>query len=105
MANTLWHTTLSNAHEGHQGIVWTKQMVREKVWCPGIVHQGETMVKACIPCQSVADKPNAEPLQLTVMPDRPYQEVHVDLCGPFCSGENLLVCEDECTHWPEVAIL
>ena len=105
MPNTLWQATLSNAYEGHQGIVRAKQMVREKVWCPGIVHQVETMVKACIPCQSVADKPKAEPLQLTVMPDRPWQEVHVDLCGLFPSRESLLVCEDESTHWPEVAIL
>ena len=31
MPSALWQTTLSNAHEGHQGIVRTKQMVREKV--------------------------------------------------------------------------
>ena len=105
MPSTLWQATLSNAHEGHQGIVRTKQMVREKVWWPGIVHQVETMVKACIPCQSVADTSKAEPLRPTVMPDRPWQEVHVDLCGPFPSGESLLVCEDACTRWPEVAIL
>ena len=105
MPGTLWQATLSNAHEGHQGIVRTKQMVREKVWWPGIVHQVETIGKACIPCQSVADKPKAEPLRPTVMPDRPWQEVHVDLCGPFPSGESLLVCEDACARWPEVAIL
>ena len=63
------------------------------------------MIKACIPCQSVADKSKAEPLRPTVMPDRPWQEVHVDLNGPFPSGESLLVCEDACTRWPEVAIL
>ena len=105
MPSTLWQVTLSNAHEGHQGIVRTKQMVREKVWWPGIVNQVETMVKACIPCQSVADKPKTEPLRPTVMPDRPWQEVHVDLCGPFLSGESLLVCEDACTCWLERAIL
>ena len=37
--------------------------------------------------------------------DRPWQDVHIDLCGPFPSGESLLVCEDACTRWPEVAIL
>ena len=31
MPSALWQATLSNAHEGHQGIVRTKQMVREKV--------------------------------------------------------------------------
>ena len=61
MLSTLWQATLSNAHEGHQGIVRTKQMVRENVWWPGIVQEVETMIKACIPCQSVADKPKVEP--------------------------------------------
>ena len=39
------------------------------------------------------------------MPDRPWQAVHVDLCGPFPCGKSLLVCEDACTRWPEIAIL
>ena len=46
-----------------------------------------------------------EPLRPTVMPGRPWQDVHIDLCGPFPSGESLLVSEDTCTRWPEVAIL
>ncbi|XP_044166581.1 uncharacterized protein LOC122950642 [Acropora millepora] len=98
MPRILWQATLSNAHEGHQGIVRTKQMVREKVWWPGIAQQVEAMVKACLPCQSVAGKSNAEPLRPTMMPDRPWQDVHIDLCGPFPSGESLLVCEDACTR-------
>lgn len=105
MPSTLWQATLSNAHEGHQGIVRTKQMVREKVWWPGIGQQVATMVKACLPCQSVAAKSTVEPLRPTVMPEKPWQEVHIDLCGPFPSGESLLVCEDACTRWPEVVIL
>ena len=108
MPRILWQATLPNAHEGHEGnegIVRTKQMVREKVWWPGIAQEGETMIKACLPCQSVAGKSTAEPLRPTMMPDRPWQDVHIDLCGPFPSGESLLVCEDACTRWPEVAIL
>ena len=105
MPSTLRHATLLNAHEGHQGIVRTMQMVREKVWWPGIVEQVETMVKACLPSQSVAGKSPMEPLRPTEMPDKPWQEVHIDLCGPFPSGESLLVCEDACARWPEVIIL
>ena len=86
MPRIIWQATLSNAQEGHQGIVQTKQMVREKVWWPGIAQQVETMVKACLPCQSVAGKSTAEPLRPTMMPDRPWQDVHIDLCGPFPSG-------------------
>jgi len=102
----LHHATLCNAHEGHQGIVRTKQMIREKVWWPGILRQVEAMVKACLPCQSVAvTKSAVEPLRPSVMPAKPWQEVHIDLCGPFPTGETLLVCEDACSRWPEVVIL
>lgn len=97
--------TLQNAHEGHQGMVRTKQMVRGKVWWPGVDRNIEEMVKACLPCQSVSTKYTAEPLQPTEMPAKPWQVIHIDLCGPFPSGENLLVCEDACTRWPEVVIL
>ena len=45
----------------------------------------------CIPCQSVAGKSTAEPLRLTMMPEWPWKDVHIDLCGPFPSGESLLV--------------
>ena len=33
--------TLMLAHEGHQGIVKTKQRLRTKVWWPGIDHKAE----------------------------------------------------------------
>ena len=105
MPSALWQATLSNAHDGHQGTVRTKQMVREKVWWPGIMQQVETMVKVCLPCQSVGGRPTAEPLPPMEMPDRPWQEVHIDLRGPFPSGESLLICEDAGTRWPEVVIL
>jgi len=62
LPSTLLQATLSNVHEGHQGIAQTKQMVREKVWWPGIVQEVETMVEAYIPCQSVENKSKAEPL-------------------------------------------
>ena len=40
------------AHIGHQGIVKTKQLLREKVWFPGIDRLAEEVIKACTPCQA-----------------------------------------------------
>ena len=102
---SLQKAVLHSAHEGHQGIVRTKHMVREKVWWPGIDKQIEEMIKTCIPCQSMAPKSPPEPLQPSTMPDMPWQTIHVDLCGPFPTGESLLVCEDACTRWPEVELV
>ena len=80
-------------------------MVREKVWWPGIDREIKLMIKSCLPCQSMAPKAALEPLRPTTMPNKPWQGIHIDLCGPFPTGESLLVCEDACTRWPEVVIL
>ena len=39
------------AHEGHQGIFRTKQLISEKVWFVNIDKQVEEFCKGCIPCQ------------------------------------------------------
>lgn len=44
---------ISLAHEGHQGVVKTKKLIREKAWFPGIDRQAETMIAGCILCQAV----------------------------------------------------
>ena len=49
---SLRRRVLSIAHEGHQGIVKTKMLVRSKVWWPGIDKQAKQMVKDCLPCQA-----------------------------------------------------
>ncbi len=105
VAKALRASILKSAHQGHQGIVRTKQMVREKVWWPGIDRKIESMIKSCLPCQSMAPKAAPEPLRPTAMPDKPWQDIHIDLCGPFPTGESLLVCEDACIRWPKVVIL
>lgn len=53
--------TLQNAHEGHQGMVRIKHMIRGNVWWPGVDSNIEEMIKACLPCQSVSSKYTAEP--------------------------------------------
>ena len=37
----------SLAHEGHQGIVKTKKLLREKVWFPGIDQKVAQMIEGC----------------------------------------------------------
>ena len=88
---------LKSAHQGDEGVVRTKQMVREKVWWPGN-REIELMIKSCLPCQSMAPKAAPEPLRPTTMPNKPWQDIHINLCGPFPTGESLLVCEDACTR-------
>ena len=97
--------TLQLAHEGHQGIVRTKQLLREKVWRPGIDKDVEHLIRSCISCQAQSSQTCPPPLTMTEMPSRPWTVLHADLCGPFPSGESLLVLIDSCSRWPEVFIL
>lgn len=95
------------AHAGHQGIVKTKRLLREKVWFPSIDRMVESRIKNCVPCQAATQgtTPSPEPLNMTPLPKAPWKEVAVDFVGPFPSGELLLVAIDEYSRFPEVEIL
>ncbi|XP_048774395.2 uncharacterized protein K02A2.6-like [Ostrea edulis] len=97
--------TVSLAHEGHQGIVRTKQRLREKVWWPGIDIEAERFVRACHQCQLLTNSNRPEPVRTTVLPDGPWQDLAIDLMGPFPSGEYLLVVIDYFSRFQEVAIM
>ena len=54
MPKKLRPRVLSLAHEGHLGIVGTKQKLRSKVWWPGMEKDAEKFCKACYGCQLVS---------------------------------------------------
>ena len=94
------------AHGGHQGIVKTKQLIRDKVWLPGIDKLADEKVKNCLSCQAASTKsPPLEPLRMTPLPSAPWKEVAVDFAGPFPSGHYIMVVTDEFSRFPEVEIL
>ena len=53
----------------------------------------------------MALKAAPEPLRPTTMPNKPWQDLHIDLYGPFQTGESLLVFKDAWTRSSEVIIL
>jgi hypothetical protein len=59
---------LNFAHEGHQGVVKTKQRIRSKVWWPGVDNAVERRCKVCHGCQLVSQMPCPEPMKRTVLP-------------------------------------
>ena len=94
------------AHQSHQGIVKTKQFIREKVWFPNIDRLVEETIKSCIPCQaSHNQKIDRDPIIPTTLPDEPWQSVSMDFLGPFPTGEYLLVMIDDYSRYPEVEII
>ena len=92
-------------HEAHLGIVKSKQLLRNKVWLPGIDKKMERKVAGCIPCQAATKSHHRDPLQMTPMPDYPWQQIAVDFAGPFPTAEYLLVATDEASRYPEVEVI
>lgn len=95
------------AHEGHQGVVRTKQRLRELYWW--LDYEVQSIVASCSACQS-CDKTAwtcPAPLQPVDLPDGPFQKVAIDIVGPFeratrdCRIAIMMV--DYYSKWPEVA--
>ena len=93
------------AHEGHQGLVKTKQLLCEKVWYPGIDKQAKQTIDACMLCQANGPSSHAEPLTMTSLPPEPRHTVNIDFCGSFPDGTYLLVVIDAYSRFPEVEIV
>ena len=96
---------LDLAHEGHQGLVKTKQRLRTKVWWAGIDKQVENRCKTCHGCQLVGLPTPPEPLRHKEFPSQPWIDLAADLMGPLPSGEYVLVVVDYYSRYFEVDIL
>ena len=92
------------AHEGHPGIVKMKERLRSKVWWPGIDRDAERKCRECYGCQVVVKEYRAPPVKPTKLPDRPWQDLSLDLLGPMPTGEHLVVLVDYFSRWMEVDV-
>jgi hypothetical protein len=102
---SLQQCAIDIAHEGHQGIVKTKQLIRTKVWFPGIDRLVEQTVSTCIPCQACTVEKNAcEPLKMSKLPNQPWEEISIDF-KDLPTGEHLLVVIDDYSRFPVVEIV
>ena len=97
--------TLALAHEGHLGVVGTKQNLRTKVWWPGMDKAAERHCRACHGCQLVAQPDPPEPIRSTSLPDGPWQDLAVDLMGPLPSGHSLLVIVNYYSQFYELEVM
>jgi hypothetical protein len=93
------------AHEGHLGVVGTKQALRTKVFWPGMDKQAEKYCKSCHGCQVTGKPPQPEPIRCTKLPSSPWSDIAVDFLGPLPSGEHILVVVDYFSRWFEIAYM
>ncbi|XP_064475533.1 uncharacterized protein K02A2.6-like [Ornithodoros turicata] len=92
------------ADRGHQGMVKTKQLIREKAWFPGIDKMAEAVVRSCEACQWIVEEKNL-PLVMTQFPDGPWLPLAADFPGPLPGNKYKLVVIDEYSRFPMIATL
>ena len=106
MPNALQQKVVQLAHEGHQGIVKTKQLIHSTMWFPGIDAAIQEAEERCLPCQAATDTKQKEPLLPTELPTAPWLKVTTDLFGPIAGGqEYVLVVQDLYSRYPAVEIV
>lgn len=82
-------------HQGHQGIVRTKQLVRNYVWFPNIDKAVEDAIATCPKCQANTNAFQLQPLQMSRLPNGPWSELSIDFYGLLANGKHLLVLIDD----------
>ena len=90
------------AHEGHQGQTKCKSLLRETLWFPYMDKLVEEKCKSCIACMSVSPHSVPDPIKPSSLPMKPWDEVSMDFCGPFPTGEYFMVVIDDYSRYPVV---
>ncbi|CAI5657039.1 unnamed protein product [Oreochromis niloticus] len=94
------------AHEGHQGMVRTKQRL---YWWPNMDELVHEILSTCTTYQSCDKTAAVSPAQLQpiTLPEGPFQHVAVDIVGSFEQGTYdcrfAITLVDYFSKWPEVA--
>jgi len=96
---------LELAHEGHQGTVKTKSMLRIKVWWLGMDKEAERLCRTCHGCQVNSKFSTPEPITRTLPTSGPWQDCAIDILGPLPAGENIFVIVDYYPRYFEAVIM
>ena len=84
---------LSRLHDdGHFSLQKSRQRMHESVWWPSVGQDLKEWVERCSFCQKNCRQQHAEPLKPSVLPERPWTKVGMDLC--YVEGKNYLVVVD-----------
>ena len=91
------------AHERQIGIV--KARLQSKVWWPHIDFEISSFISEFHSWKTTLDHHQPAPVMPIPMPESPWLSVVVNLCGPFPTGETLLILVDYNSRLPFAEIL
>ena len=101
------YTVLVEAHDklGHQGNSCTYCLIKCQYYWKGMNKDIWKYIANCVLCRQEKAKVQQYPLQMTEIPDRPYDKIAFDLvtdCKTSTSGnKHILTIIDHLTGWPE----
>ena len=101
------YTVLMEAHDklGHQGNSCTNCLIKCQYYWKGMNKDIRKYIANCVLCQWGKAKVQQYPLQMTEIPDRPFDKIVIDLvtnCKTSKSGKkHILTIIDHLTGWPE----
>ena len=90
-------------HQGHLGMVKTKQRARDLVFWPGMNAAVDEEVAQCSVCLEGRNQQTKEPMTVHPIPTRPWSKVGVDIFE--LEGRHYLVAADYYSNYIEVANL
>ena len=84
-------------HPTHQGEVGMKARANESVYWPGMNASIRNPRVSCMFCSKIAPSQTKEPINLTQSPDRPFQQIVMDLF--YVRNHGYIACADRLTGW------
>ena len=100
-------TILVEAHDklGHQGNNWTYCLIKQQYYWKGMNKDIRKYIANWIFCRHDKARAQQYPLQMTEIPDKPFDKIAIDLvtdCKTSTSGnKHILTIIDHLTGWPE----
>ena len=101
------YTVLVEAHDkfGHQGAIWTCCLIKCQYYWKGMNKDRRKYIAQCALCCREKAKVQDYPLQMTEIPECPFDKIAMDLvteCETSSSGnKHILILIHHLTEWPE----
>ncbi|UYV76796.1 K02A2.6-like, partial [Cordylochernes scorpioides] len=92
------------AHETHQGMTRTKQLLREKYFWINMDFDIENLIRKCPICVRNQPLINDQPLQIVPLPSKPWMKLGIDIVGPI-GHHYVLTVIDYFSSYPEAMII
>lgn len=94
---------LNRIHDGHLSLQKCRKRAQSSVWWPRLSQDLSVFIERCSFCQVYRRKNKSEPMKCSVLPERPWMKLGIDLFE--LEGRTYLVVVDYFSRWIEVKFL